>query len=137
MFDSITLYSNPYFISLFQLVSSVNLLFCQMCTFYCPLRKKWCTLLPEEIDVHIWNHIHQEDWTLYLSLYQYALVIHKKQNYKSIFIRHDKYKVGNKNKNKLKSAKFLVKMMILTCFCFYSLLYETIRQTCLAMALLV
>ena len=23
----------------------------------------------------------------------------------SIFIRHDKYKVGNKNKNKLKSAK--------------------------------
>ena len=24
---------------------------------------------------------------------------------RSIFIRHDKYKVGNKNKNKLKSAK--------------------------------
>ena len=32
----------------------VNLLCCQMCTFYCPLRKKRCTLLPEETDVHIW-----------------------------------------------------------------------------------
>ena len=56
-------------LSFIQLASSVNLLCCQMCTFYCPLRKKRCTLLPEGTDVHIWKHIHQKDWTLYLSLY--------------------------------------------------------------------
>ena len=33
------------------------------------------------------------------------LVIVKERNDCSIFILHDKYKVGNKNKNKLKSAK--------------------------------
>ena len=35
----------------------VNLLCCQMCTFYCPLRKNRCTVLPEGTDVHIWQHI--------------------------------------------------------------------------------
>ena len=39
---------------LFQLASSVSLLCCQMCIFYCPLRKKRCTLLSEGTDVHIW-----------------------------------------------------------------------------------
>ena len=35
----------------------VNLLCCQMCTFYSPLRKNRCTVLPEGTDVHIWQHI--------------------------------------------------------------------------------
>ena len=35
---------------IFQLASSVNLLCCQMCTFYCPLREKRCPLLPEGTD---------------------------------------------------------------------------------------
>ena len=39
---------------LFQLTSSTNLLRCQMCTFYCSLRKKRCTLLPDGTDLHIW-----------------------------------------------------------------------------------
>ena len=42
---------------------------CQVCTFYCPLSKKTCTLLPEGTDVHTRKHIHQKDWILYLSLY--------------------------------------------------------------------
>ena len=46
---------------IFQLASSVNLLCCQMCTFYSPLRKKICTLPPDGTDVHIWQHIHQKD----------------------------------------------------------------------------
>ena len=54
---------------LFQLVPSVNLLCCQMCTFYCPLRIKRSTLLPEGASAHIWKHIHQKDWTLCLSLF--------------------------------------------------------------------
>ena len=52
MFDSITLrlkslFWLQYHVRLFQLASSVNLLCCQMCTFYCTLRKKRYTLLPE------------------------------------------------------------------------------------------
>ena len=50
--------SHPFL--LFQLAFSVNLLCCQICTFYCPLRKKRCTLFPEWTDVHIWQHIPQK-----------------------------------------------------------------------------
>ena len=46
---------------LFQLASSGNFLYCQICKSYCPLRKKRRTLLPEGTDVHIWQHIHQKD----------------------------------------------------------------------------
>ena len=48
-------------IRLFDLASSLDLLCCQVCTFYCPLIRKRCTLLPERTDVHIWQHIHQKD----------------------------------------------------------------------------
>ena len=54
---------------------SVNLPWCQVCTFYCPLRKKRCTLLPEGKDVHIQQHIHQRDLNLFLPLYYYGKVI--------------------------------------------------------------
>ena len=47
---------------------SVNLLWCQVCTFYCPL------ILPEGIYVHIQYHIHQKDFNLCLSLYYYGKV---------------------------------------------------------------
>ena len=65
MSDSINFYSNPYFgysatfvyFSLF----SVNLLCCEGCTFYCPLKKKRYNLLPEGTDLHIWPYIHQID----------------------------------------------------------------------------
>ena len=54
---------------------SVNLLWCQECTFCCPLRKKRCTLLPEATDVHIQQQIHQKDLNLCLPLYYYGKVI--------------------------------------------------------------
>ena len=59
---------------LFQLASSVNLLWCQLCTFYCPIKKKRCTVLHKGIDVHIQQHIHQKDLNLCLPLYYYAKV---------------------------------------------------------------
>ena len=61
---------------LFQLVSPVNLLWYQIRNFYCPLRKKRSTLLPEETHIHIWQHI-------CLSLYYYAQVI----NLKNMIVR--------------------------------------------------
>ena len=45
---------------LFLLVSSVNLLWCQVCTFYCPLRKMRFIILPKGTNVHIQQHIHQK-----------------------------------------------------------------------------
>ena len=51
--------------SMLQTVENI----CQKWTFYCPVRKKRCTLLPEGIDLHNWKHIHQKYWTLSLSLY--------------------------------------------------------------------
>ena len=48
---------------------SVNLLWCQECTFCCPIRKKRCILLPEATDVH------QKDLNLCLPLYYYGKVI--------------------------------------------------------------
>ena len=58
------------FISCLFLAASVNLLWCQVCTLYaCPLRKKWCTLLLEGADVHIWQHIHQKHSKLCLPLH--------------------------------------------------------------------
>ena len=55
-------------VSLF-IAFSANLLCCQICTFYCPLGKKGYNVLLEGTDLHIWQHIHQKDWTLCLPLY--------------------------------------------------------------------
>ena len=44
--------------------SSVYLLWCRVCTFYCDLRKKRSTLLPEGRYVHIERQIHQKDLNL-------------------------------------------------------------------------
>ena len=53
----------------FLLASSVNLLWCQVCTFYCPLWKKRFTFLPEGTDVQIQQHINQKDLRLcYITL---------------------------------------------------------------------
>ena len=63
---------------LFMLVGiqSVNLLWCQECTFYCPLRKKRRgALFHEGTDAHIHEHIHQQDLKLCLPLYYYSKVI--------------------------------------------------------------
>ena len=66
----LTLATAPFlFILVGVLCLSVNLLWCQVCTFYCPLRKKRCNLLPEGKDVHIQQHIHQKDSNLSLPLY--------------------------------------------------------------------
>ena len=72
----LTLAIAPYlFILVGVLCLSVNLLWCQICTFHCPLRNKRCTLLPEITDVHIEQHIHQKDLNLCLPLYYYGKVI--------------------------------------------------------------
>ena len=54
---------------------SVNFLWFQVCTFYCPLRKKRCTLLQEGKDVHIQQHIHQKDLKICLPLYYYGNLV--------------------------------------------------------------
>ena len=54
---------------------SMNLLWCQVCTFYCSLRKKRCTLLPEGKYVHIQQYIQQKYMNLCLPLYYYGKVI--------------------------------------------------------------
>ena len=61
--------------TLFKLASSVNLLWCQLCTFYCPLRKKSCPLLPEVTNVHIQQIIHQKYLNLCLPSCCYGQVI--------------------------------------------------------------
>ena len=72
----LTLATAPFlFISVGILCLSVNLLWCQVCTFYCHLRKKRSILLPEGTDVHIRQHIHQKDLNLCLPLYYYGKVI--------------------------------------------------------------
>ena len=71
-----TLTTAPFlFILVGVLCLSVNLLWCQVCTFYCPLRIKRCTLLPKGTDVHIKQRIHQKDLNLCLPLYYYGKVI--------------------------------------------------------------
>ena len=55
---------------------SDNLLWRQVCTFYCPLRKTRCTLLPEGNDVYNQQHIHQKDLSLCLPLYCYGKLVH-------------------------------------------------------------
>ena len=73
---NLTLATAPFlFILVVVLCLPVNLLCCQMCTFYCPLRKKRCTLLPEGTDVPIQQYIYQKDLNLCLSLYCYGKVI--------------------------------------------------------------
>ena len=53
----------------------VNLLWCQECTFYFPLRTSRCILLPDGTDVHIQQHIHQKYLNLCLPPYYYGKVI--------------------------------------------------------------
>ena len=70
-----TLAIAPYlFISVDVLCLSVNLLWCQLCTFYCPFRKKRYTLISKGKDVHIQQHIRQKDLNLCLPLYYYGKV---------------------------------------------------------------
>ena len=72
----LTLSTTPFlFVLVGVLYLSVNLLWCQVCTFYCPLKKKNYTLLPEGTDVHIQQHIRQKDLNLCLLLYYYGKVI--------------------------------------------------------------
>ena len=47
---------------------------CQLCTFYYPLRKKRCILLPEGTDVHIQQCIREEDLKLCLPSYPKVIV---------------------------------------------------------------
>ena len=49
---------------LFQLASSVNLLWCQVCKLYCPRRKKRYPILPEGTCVPTEQNIHQKDLSL-------------------------------------------------------------------------
>ena len=71
-----TLPTAPFlFLLVVVLCLSVNLLWCQMCTFYCSLMKKRCTLLSKGTDVHIQQHIYQRDLHLCLQLYYYGKVI--------------------------------------------------------------
>ena len=64
---------------LFQLAFSVNLLWCQECTFSSSLKKKRYTILPEGTDIYIQQHIHQNDLNLCLTLlYYYTKVIVEK-----------------------------------------------------------
>ena len=55
-------------------MNSINFLWCQMSRFYCPLKRR-DTFLPEGIDVHIQQHIHQKDLNLCLTSYDYVKVI--------------------------------------------------------------
>ena len=72
---SLTLATAPFLLILNGVLClSVNLLWCQECTFYCSLRKK-CTLLPEGTDVHTQQHIYRKNLNLYLPLYYYGKVI--------------------------------------------------------------
>ena len=72
----LTLAAAPFlFLLVGDLYMSVSLVWCQVCTFYCPLRKKRCTLLPEGKNVHIKQQIHQKDLNLCLPLYYYGKVI--------------------------------------------------------------
>ena len=71
-----TLATAPFlFLLVVVLCLSVNLLWCHMCTFYCSLMKKRCTLLSKGTDVHIQQHIYQRDLHLCLQLYYYGKVI--------------------------------------------------------------
>ena len=63
------------FILVCVLCLSVGLLWCQVCTFCCPLRKKKCTRHPEGKDVHIQQQIQQKDLNLCLPIYYYGKVI--------------------------------------------------------------
>ena len=52
-----------------------GLLWCQMCTFFWPLRKKRCTILTEGTDLHIQQHIHQKNINLFLTSCYYTKII--------------------------------------------------------------
>ena len=55
-----------------SLVPLKFLLWCQVCTFYCPLMKNRYTILPDGTDVHNQLHIHQKDLNLCLTSYNCA-----------------------------------------------------------------
>ena len=57
------------------LASSLNLLWCQVCTLYCPLRKKRFFILLKDTDVHIQQHIHQKDLKPLFTLCYYVKVV--------------------------------------------------------------
>ena len=63
----------------FLLESSVNLLWYHVCAFYCSLRKKSSSLLPEGTDVHIQQHIHQKYSNLCHPLYYAKVTVEKTQ----------------------------------------------------------
>ena len=65
----LTLATTPFLSALL----SVNLLWCQVRTFYCPLIKMRCKKISDDIDVHIQEHIHQKG--LNLPLYCYGKLI--------------------------------------------------------------
>ena len=72
----LTLATAPFlFILVGVLCLSVNLLWCQECTFFCLIRKKRCTLLPEGIDRYIQQRINQKHLNLCLLLYCNGKVI--------------------------------------------------------------
>ena len=101
-----TLVTAP-FILIGVLCLSVNLLWCQMCTFYCPLRKKRCILHTEGTSIHIQQHIHQKDLNLCLPLYYYDKVIAELE------------KNTNKEFNCVYSACNLTKQQFETPVCFW------------------
>ena len=74
MFDSIIFNLNPYFgysaTFVYFSLHPLSICYAARCvyTFYCPLRKKRCTLHLVGTDVHIWQHIHQKYLTLCLVL---------------------------------------------------------------------
>ena len=47
----------------------------QVCTLYCPIRNKRCTLPTEGTDVQVQHHIHQKDLNLCLPLCYHGKVI--------------------------------------------------------------
>ena len=74
----LTMATSPFlfiFVGVLCVCLSVNLLWCQLCKFYCPLRKKRFTLLPEGTDVHIQQYIHQKDLNLCVPRYYHDKVI--------------------------------------------------------------
>ena len=71
----------------------MNLIWCQVYTFYCPPRKERCILLTEGTDVHIQQHIHQKYLNLCLSLHYYAklLLLTWKKHKQEIQLCYDSY----------------------------------------------
>ena len=63
----------------------MNWLWCQVCTFHCPLGKKRYIILPEGRDVHIQQHIHQKDLNLCLTSYDCGKIIDELEKHNKEF----------------------------------------------------